>query len=86
VASVADGAIFERRGVPAAAIITHTFTRAADAMARIYGYPDYRYVAIRHPISSLNAEQIRQRAAEAMPGVLSILGLENGTGPAAVGS
>jgi hypothetical protein len=77
---VADGAIFERRGVPAAAIITHTFTRAAAVMAQRYGYPDYRYVAVRHPISSLDDAQIRQRAGEALPGVLRILGLENGTG------
>lgn len=77
---MADGAIFERRGVPAAAIITHTFTRAAAVMARRYGYPDYRYVAVQHPISSLDEAQIRERAAQALPDVLRILGLENGTG------
>jgi hypothetical protein len=76
---VADGAIFERRGVPAAAIITHTFIRAADMMARRYGYADYRYVAVRHPISSLDSEQIRQRAVDSLPDVLAILGLQNGT-------
>ncbi|HXG19472.1 MAG TPA: hypothetical protein VNN62_10425 [Methylomirabilota bacterium] len=73
---MADGAIFEKRGVPAAAIITHTFTAAADAMARRYGYPDYRYAAIPHPISSLNAEQIKQRAVAVLPEILAILGIE----------
>jgi hypothetical protein len=75
---VADGAIFEQRGVPAAALITHTFTRSADAMARRYGYPEYHYASIRHPISSLNAEQIRQRAVDVLPEILAILGLSTG--------
>lgn len=74
---MADGAIFEKRGVPAAAIITHTFTAAADAMARRYGYPDYRYAAIPHPISSLNVEQIKQRAVAVLPEILAILGIED---------
>lgn len=73
---MADGAIFEQRGVPAAAIITHTFTAAADAMARRYGYPDYRYAAIPHPISSLNVEQIKQHAIDVLPEILAILGIE----------
>jgi hypothetical protein len=73
---VADGTIFEKRGVPAAAIITHTFTAAADAMARRYGYPNYRYAVIPHPLSSLNAEQVKQRAIEVLPEILSILGVE----------
>jgi hypothetical protein len=73
---VADGTIFEKRGVPAAAIITHTFTAAADAMARRYGYPNYRYAVIPHPLSSLNAEQVKQRAIEVLPEILSILEVE----------
>ncbi len=45
-------------------------------MARRYGYPDYRYAAIPHPISSLNAEQIKQRAVAVLPEILAILGIE----------
>jgi hypothetical protein len=73
---VADGTIFERKGIQTAAIVTHTFTRPGDAMARVQGFTDYRYVLMTHPISSLNAEQVRQRAEEVLPQVLSILGLE----------
>jgi hypothetical protein len=80
---VADGTIFEKRGVLAAALITHTFTAAADAMAQRYGYPHYRYAAIPHPISSLNAEQIKQRAIDVLPEILSILGIEEGAKDAA---
>lgn len=73
---MADGTIFEKRGVQTAAIITHTFTAAADAMAGRYGYPGYRYAAMPHPISSLSADQIKQRAAETLPEILAILGIE----------
>ena len=73
---MADGTIFERKGVQTAAIVTHTFRRPGDAMARVQGFPGLRYATITHPISSLDAAQIRQRALEALPEVLSILGLD----------
>jgi hypothetical protein len=74
---VADGTIFEARGIPAAAVVTDAFAGSAEAMARRYGYPDYRYVAIPHPISSLDAAAIRERAAAALPAVLAVLGVES---------
>ena len=45
-------------------------------MARVQGFSEYQYATIKHPISSLDQEQIRQRALEALPQVLRILGLE----------
>ena len=74
---MADGTIFERKGIQAAAILTDTFRRPGDAMARVQGFSDYRYALITHPISSLNEAQIRERARQALPQVLSILGLED---------
>ena len=72
---MADGTIFERKGVQTAAIVTHTFHRTGDAMARVQGFPDYRYASITHPISNLNQEQIRERAKAALPDILAILGV-----------
>jgi hypothetical protein len=72
---VADGTIFERKGIQAAAILTDTFRRPGDAMARVQGFSNYEYATITHPISSLNHEQVRERALQALPQVLSILGL-----------
>jgi hypothetical protein len=46
-----------------------------DAMARVQGFSDYRYVLMTHPISSLDQQQVRERAEKALPQVLSILGL-----------
>jgi hypothetical protein len=38
---------------------------------------------IPHPLSSLNAEQVTQRAVEVLPAILSILGIEEGVRNAA---
>lgn len=73
---MADGTIFERKGIQTAAVLTDTFRRPGDAMARVQGFPNFCYAVITHPISSLNAEQVRERAEQALPQVLSILGLD----------
>jgi hypothetical protein len=72
---VADGTIFEERGLPAAAVITDSFRRTGESMARRRGFPDYRYVVVTNPIGSLKPDQIRQRAEEALPQVLEVLGI-----------
>ena len=72
---MADGTIFEKRGIIAAAIVTSPFTTTADSMARRHGYADYRYAQMPHPIGNLKPEQIRQRAEDVLPQVLKILGL-----------
>jgi hypothetical protein len=74
---VADGTIFERKGIQNATILTDTFKRPGDAMARVQGFSDFRYAVIKHPISSLNQDQVRAAAEQALPQVLSILGLED---------
>jgi hypothetical protein len=70
---VADGTTFERKGVQTAAVLTDTFCRPGDAMARVQGFRDYRYAVIPHPISSLSQEQVREHARAALPQVLAIL-------------
>jgi len=80
---VADGTIFERKGIQAAAILTDTFRRPGDAMARVQGFSNYEYALIKHPISSLDQAQVRQRAEQALPQILSILGLSEQTREAA---
>jgi len=73
---VADGTIFERKGLQNATILTDTFRRPGDAMARVQGFSDFKYAVIKHPISSLDQEQVREAARHALPQVLDILGLE----------
>jgi hypothetical protein len=72
---VADGTIFEERGLQAAAVITDSFHLTGRSMARRRGFPDYKYVTVTNPIGSLGPEQIKQRAEQALPQVLEILGI-----------
>jgi hypothetical protein len=73
---VADGTIFERKGLQNATILTDTFRRPGDAMARVQGFSDFRYAVIKHPISSLNQDQVCEAARAALPQILEILGIE----------
>lgn len=71
---MADGTIFESRGIPAASITTDAFEASGGAMARSRGFPNYRYAKIPHPLSSLTPEQVEERARDVLPDVLEILG------------
>ena len=42
-------------------------------MSQIGGIPDYPFVVVPHPLGSLSAEQLRERAMQAAPEVLKIL-------------
>ncbi len=73
--TIADGALLEKRGVPAAAIVTDTFVLPAAAMARVQGFPEYHFVALPHPIASLSQVELEKVADEALAEVLEILGV-----------
>ena len=68
-----DGILFEKRGVPAASIITDVFQATGRAMAEAWGVPDYKYLAMPHPIANLTEEQLDQRAREIVPQVVALL-------------
>jgi hypothetical protein len=72
---VADAAALEQKGVQVAVICTDAFTAPADAMACRHGFPGYRYATVPQPLSSLNADEVKQRAAEVLPEVLQLLGM-----------
>ncbi|MDR5709875.1 MAG: hypothetical protein QN172_11145 [Armatimonadota bacterium] len=73
---MADGILFEERGVPAAVVITEAFLRTADAMAQTQGMPGYPYAVIPHPLSSLSPEEVRARAERVLPEVVWLLGIQ----------
>ena len=68
-----DGILFEKRGLPAASIITDVFEATGRAMAEAWGVPDYRYLAMPHPIANLTEEQLDQRARDIVPGIVDNL-------------
>ena len=63
----------EGLGVPAIAICTEPFESGARAMTMLGGIPDYPFALIQHPIGSLTPAQIRERAVEAAPQIISSL-------------
>ncbi|MEL6984458.1 MAG: hypothetical protein AAFO29_18675 [Actinomycetota bacterium] len=62
-----DSIIFEKLGVPAVPIITRPFAPTAVAMGKLHGLPDYTFVAVDHPITSLDHDELRERARVAAP-------------------
>ena len=64
----------EKRGVPAAVIVTNEFISQAKAIAEIQGIPDYPFAVVPHPIGRLTPKDLKERAKLALPQVLEILG------------
>ncbi|MCP2635627.1 hypothetical protein K0817_003490 [Microbacterium sp. HD4P20] len=76
-ATVADGILLERAGVPTVSITSDSFLMSGRAMAAVQGFPGFDFHAVAHPMASLTAEQVRERALAALPDVLRILGVED---------
>jgi hypothetical protein len=70
---VLDAISFEKRGIPAAAIITEPFVPTADAIAVMSGLPGYEVAVIPHPVGSLTRAEVMARAEAIAPRVLDLL-------------
>jgi hypothetical protein len=70
---VLDGILFEKVGVPAASIVTDVFEATGHAMAQTWGVPEYKFLAMPHPIANLTDAQLDQRAREIAPAVVKLL-------------
>ncbi len=57
--SVHDTIEFEKRGVPAAVIITQAFRNAAVFQFRSKGMEGHAYVEMPHPVSNLKPDEMR---------------------------
>ena len=68
-----DGILFEKVGVPAASIVTDVFEATGHAMAQAWGLPEYKFLAMPHPIANLTEAQLDQRAREIAPEVVKLL-------------
>ena len=53
-----DGILFEKIGVPAASIVTDVFQATGHAMAQAWGVPEYKFLAMPHPIANLTEAQL----------------------------
>jgi len=70
---VLDSIVFEQQGVPSASIITDVFLNTGRAMARTWGLPEFRFLAMPHPIANLTDAELDARAAEIVPQVVKLL-------------
>lgn len=68
-----DSIVFEQQGVPSASIVTEVFKVTGRAMARSWGVPDFRFLAMPHPIANLTPAELDQRAAAIVPQVVQLL-------------
>ena len=68
-----DGIVFEKIGIPTAAIVTDVFEATGRAMAQAWGVPEFRFLALKHPIANLTEAQLDQRAREIAPAVAALL-------------
>ena len=68
-----DGIVFEKVGIPAVSIITDVFEGTGRAMAQAWGVPNYKFLAMPHPIANLTEAQLDQRAREIVPEVVKLL-------------
>ena len=57
--SVHDAIEFEKRGIPAAVIITQAFRNAAVFQFKSKGMEGHAYIELPHPVSNLSAEDMR---------------------------
>ena len=68
-----DAIGFEKRGIPAAVVITAPFVPTAEAMARLAGMPGYPYAVAPHPFGSLSADEVLARADEVVDRIETLL-------------
>ena len=68
-----DGITFERRGVPAAVVITEPFAGAARAMAAFDGAPWFEWAMMPHPTADLRGDAIAAAAMRVVPVVEALL-------------
>ncbi|MDB5824126.1 MAG: selenoprotein [Herminiimonas sp.] len=58
--AVHDTIEFEKRGIPAAVIVTAVFSRVASFQFSAKGMKDHPYVEFPHPVSNLNPDQMQE--------------------------
>jgi hypothetical protein len=70
---VLDGILLEKNAVPSASIVTDVFEVTGRAMAKQWGVPGYKFLAMPHPIANLTEAELDQRAREIAPEVVKLL-------------
>jgi hypothetical protein len=59
---IANAISLEKQGIPTLLITTNPFVDAVKTMAGLCGMPDVHWAVIKHPIGSLQEDELRERA------------------------
>ena len=62
-----------KRGLIAAVVCSDTFMKLGTAQAKVVGVPDLPLLKIQHPLGGLDLEKVKERAAIALPQLLSVV-------------
>ena len=68
-----DALAAERRGIPAAAVMTDRFTVTAEAVVELNGLAGYPYVVIPHPIASDSDDELKAKAEASVARIVEVL-------------
>ena len=62
-----------KRGLITAVVCSDTFMKLGTAQAKVFGVPDLPLLKIQHPLGGLDLEKVKERAAIALPQLLSVV-------------
>jgi hypothetical protein len=62
-----------KRGLIAAVVCSDSFMKLGKAQSRVFGVPDLPLLEIKHPLGGLAIDQVRERAAAALPQLTVVL-------------
>ena len=62
-----------KRGLITAVVCSDPFMKLAQTQARTFGVPDLPLLRIPHPLGGIDVEQVKTRAAVALPKLLDLV-------------
>jgi hypothetical protein len=62
-----------KRGLIAAVVCSDTFMKLGTAQAKVFGVPDLPLLKIQHPLGGLDMDKVKERAAIALPQLLTVV-------------
>ena len=68
-----DALAAERRGIPAAAVMTDRFVTTAEAVVALNGLSGYSFVVIPHPIANDSDDELRDKAESSVARIVTVL-------------
>jgi hypothetical protein len=57
----------------AAVVCSDTFMKLGTAQAKVFGVPDLPLLKIQHPLGGLDMDKVKERAAIALPQLLTVV-------------